>query len=57
MTTYKNNHGIIAFTHEGKDYISHEGDEMLFPETDYIKSLEYRGYISKVEKSKKLKDE
>lgn len=53
MKKYINNHGILAFTHEGEDYISNIGDEIELPDCEYVKCLEAKGYIILKQSKKK----
>lgn len=49
MTKYKNDHGILSFSINGKDYISKKGDTVILPEDHpHIKALEQKKYIVKL---------
>ena len=47
MDKYKNIHGLLAFSHEGKDYISDKNDIIELPDVDHVKTLVKKGYITK----------
>jgi len=51
---YINVFGIIAFTHEGKDYISDKGDTVNLPKCDYVSKLVKKGFIQLAVISKQL---
>jgi hypothetical protein len=54
MANYKTNHTILAFSIEGSDYISKQGDVIDLPEEHpYIQALEGKGHITKQLKSNK----
>jgi hypothetical protein len=52
MKKYINTFGLIAFTHEGTDYISNKGDTTELPDCDYVKNMVAKGNL-KEEKTPK----
>jgi len=54
MDKYKNVHGILAFSHEGKDFISGKDDTIELPDSSHVKTLVRKGYIVK-QKIQKIK--
>ena len=45
MDKYTNQHGIITFTDNGKDYIFKKGETLELPDTIYVKTLVKKGYV------------
>lgn len=47
---YKCKLPVIAFSHKGKDFIAHKGDEIELPEdSEHVKTLKKLGHISPLE--------
>jgi hypothetical protein len=54
MTNYVNNHGLLCFTIEKKDYVFRKGETLGLPESDsHVKMLVARKYIEAVTTGKK----
>jgi len=56
MTKYVTSLPVIAFTHEGNDYILHEGQTLELPDCDHVKNLVAKGNIKEAENVKPPKN-
>lgn len=57
MKTFINNHGLLCFSAQGKDFIFSKGELATLPEDDeHVKTLLSKGYITEKKQIKTNKN-